>query len=44
MEENQKILEEVKSKGNVKVIGDGRCDTPGHNAKYCTYTMMDNDI
>ena len=23
------------------VIGDGRCDSPGYNAKYCTYTIMD---
>ena len=22
------------------VSGDGRCDSPGFNAKYCTYTMM----
>ena len=25
----------------VKLIGDGRCDSPGHSAKYGTYTMMD---
>ncbi|KAK3745443.1 hypothetical protein QZH41_005084 [Actinostola sp. cb2023] len=23
--------------------GDGRCDSPGHNAKYSTYTFMDSD-
>ena len=25
----------------LNVIGDGRCDSPGYNAKYCTYTVMD---
>ena len=24
----------------MNLIGDGRCDSPGHSAKYCTYTMM----
>lgn len=23
------------------VSGDGRCDSPGYNAKYCTYTIME---
>ncbi|KAL9958117.1 hypothetical protein ACROYT_G035088 [Oculina patagonica] len=23
------------------LIGDGRCDSPGHSAKYCTYTFID---
>lgn len=23
--------------------GDGRMDSPGHCAKYCTYSMMEND-
>jgi len=25
------------------LIGDGRCDSPGHSAKYCTYTMMSDE-
>ena len=25
----------------VKIAGDGRCDSPGHCAKYGSYTMMD---
>lgn len=28
---------------NVYLIGDGQCDSPGHNAKYSTYTVMDDD-
>ena len=25
------------------IAGDGRCDSPGKSAKYCTYTLMDTD-
>lgn len=25
------------------MIGDGRNDSPGHSAQYCSYTLMDND-
>ena len=25
----------------VVVCGDGRCDSPGYNAKYCSYTLME---
>ncbi|KAL8591976.1 hypothetical protein ACOMHN_020454 [Nucella lapillus] len=25
----------------LKLAGDGRCDSPGHCAKYCSYTLMD---
>ena len=27
----------------VKLAGDGRCDSPGSSAKFCTYTLMDID-
>ncbi|XP_064471007.1 uncharacterized protein LOC135385556 [Ornithodoros turicata] len=26
---------------NVDLLGDGRCDSPGHSAKYLTYSFMD---
>ena len=26
-----------------KLGGDGRCDSPGHNAKYCTYSVMEQE-
>ena len=26
---------------NLVVCGDGRCDSPGYSAKYCTYTIID---
>ena len=25
------------------LVGNGRCDSPGHSAKYCTYTFQDQD-
>ena len=39
-EERSSVLEAIKREGPVNLIGDGRCDSPGHSAKYCTYTMM----
>lgn len=27
----------------VFVLGDGRCDSPGYNAKYCSYSIMDEE-
>ena len=36
-----KILNDVKHSGEVlDLAGDGRCDSPGFNAKYGTYTFM----
>lgn len=37
------ILQELRQKPLVKLNGDGRCDSPGHNAKYGTYTLMESD-
>ena len=27
---------------NLQLFGDGRCDSPGYSAKYCTYSLMDS--
>ena len=34
------VMEEARHKELVNLCGDARCDSPGHNAKYGTYTMM----
>jgi hypothetical protein len=36
------LLQSIKSSGRpLRLAGDGRCDSPGFNAKYCTYSVMD---
>jgi hypothetical protein len=36
------LLQSIKSSGrSLRLAGDGRCDSPGFNAKYCTYSVMD---
>ena len=37
------MLSEYKDKSLV-LCGDGRCDSPGKSAKYCTYSLMDSEI
>ncbi|XP_015251285.1 PREDICTED: uncharacterized protein LOC107098251, partial [Cyprinodon variegatus] len=38
-----KVIAQLKQRGPVVVLGDGRMDSPGFCAQYCTYTAMDND-
>ena len=35
-----RLLDESKARETIEVRGDGRCNTPGYNAKYCTYSIM----
>ena len=37
------VISELRQTAVVKLNGDGRCDSPGHNAKYGTYTLMESD-
>ena len=39
--ENNSILNQLKEQGSCRLSGDGRCDSSGHNAKYLTYSFMD---
>ena len=41
--ERRSVIEELSNKEIVKLNGDGRSDSPGHNAKYGTYTFMDSE-
>ena len=35
------VVKQLKQSRSVDLCGDGRCDSPGHSAKYGTYTLMD---
>ena len=36
------MLSEYKD-NSLTLCGDGRCDSPGKSAKYCTYSLMDSE-
>ena len=37
------VRQELVNKKAINLNGDRRCDSPGHSAKYGTYTLMDDD-
>ena len=41
-EEQNKVIREISNRP-IKFSGDGRCDSPGHNAKYLTYSLADQE-
>ena len=40
--QRQLLFDDAKERGSINLLGDGRCDSPGYNAKYGTYTIMDS--
>ena len=34
------LFEGAKERGKIDLLGDGRCDSPGYNAKYGTYIVI----
>ena len=40
LNQQQSVMTELSEK-SVVLAGDGRCDSPGYSAKFCTYTLMD---
>ena len=36
------LFESAKEESEICLLDDGRCDSPGYNSKYGTYTLMDS--
>ncbi|XP_033494259.2 uncharacterized protein LOC117264429 [Epinephelus lanceolatus] len=43
MEERAAVIQRLATQEGVVALADGRMDSPGHCAQYCTYTAMDNE-
>ncbi|XP_046345432.2 uncharacterized protein LOC124126050 [Haliotis rufescens] len=41
--QTQLLSEKVRQRQDVRVAGDGRNDSPGHSAQFCTYSFSDLD-
>ena len=41
--QRQLLYDDARERGKIDFLGDGRCDSPGYNAKYGTYTVMDSN-
>ena len=39
----KKAIEECVTTRNFLLAGDGKCDSPGFSAKYCTYSLMNSE-
>ena len=37
---NASLVNRLKNEGECKLSGDGRHNSPGHNPKYATYSLM----
>ncbi|KAJ8017869.1 hypothetical protein HOLleu_44465 [Holothuria leucospilota] len=40
LKEQSSLISSLQGKP-ISIVGDGRCDSPGYSAKYCSYTLMD---